>query len=90
MRRVHGLQAHRSDRARAPEVREAVLEMAVAPVYTDFGPTLLAKYTAREAAALARTGRDRAQAWSALAEMLQMCPSAGPAFAATARRRSRS
>ena len=45
---VHGLRGRRSNRARAPEVREAVLAMAAAPVYADFGPTLLAEHAARE------------------------------------------
>ena len=44
---VHGLRGRRSNRARAPEVREAVLAMAAA-VYAGFGPTLLAEHAARE------------------------------------------
>ena len=44
---VHGLRGRRSNRALPQEVRERVLEVAVDPLYRDFGPTLLAEHLER-------------------------------------------
>ena len=42
-----GLRGRRSNRALPPEFRERALEVAVDPLYRDFGPTLLAEHLER-------------------------------------------
>ena len=58
---VHGLRGRRSNRALPPEFRERALEVAVDPLYRDFGPTLLAEHLERSFAL--RVSPDTLRGW---------------------------